>query len=120
VQYQARDALTQRMTRMKATTLRDKLQDDNVEVRRAAALACGRKKEAEHIPELLQLLDDPELLVIQAARKALKELTGEDFGPGESGGRSTRPARTNNPASPQQARERPSRASRLKVRQLDW
>jgi HEAT repeat protein len=86
VQYQARDALAQRMTRMKTTTLRDRLQDDNVDVRRAAALACGRKKEVEHIPELLQLLDDPEPPVIQAARKALKELTGEDFGPDEEAG----------------------------------
>ncbi len=75
---------------MKATTLRDKLQDDNVDVRRAAALACGIKKEAEHIPELLQLLDDPERPVIQAARKSLKELTGEDFGPDEEAGRDGR------------------------------
>jgi hypothetical protein len=86
-QREARDALAQRLTRMTAKTLRDKLQDDSVEVRRAAALACGRKKADEHIPDLLQLLDDPEVAVIQAARKALKELTGEDFGPIEEAGR---------------------------------
>lgn len=83
----ARDALAQRLTRMTAATLRDKLQDDNVEVRRAAASACGRKQVKEHIPDLLQLLDDPEAAVIQAARRALKELTGEDFGPTEETGR---------------------------------
>jgi len=87
IQRETRDALAQRLTRMKAATLRDKMQEDRVEVRRAAALACGRKKAAEHIPDLLQLLDDPERAVIQAARKALKELTGEDLGPDEEAGR---------------------------------
>jgi hypothetical protein len=86
-QREARDALAQRLTRMTAATLRDKLQEDAVEVRRAAALACGRKKATEHIPDLLQLLDDPEVAVIQAARTALKELTGEDFGPDAEVGR---------------------------------
>jgi hypothetical protein len=89
-QREARDALAQRLTRMTAKTVRDKLQDDSVEVRRAAALACGRKKADEHIPDLLQLLEDPEVAVIQAARKALMELTGEDFGPTEEAGRKGR------------------------------
>ena len=87
-QRQTRDALTQRLTRMTAATLRDKLQDDSVEVRRAAALACGRKNAKEHIPDLLQLLDDVEMEVVQSARMALKELTGQDFGPsGDAGSR---------------------------------
>lgn len=90
IQSKARDALAQRLTRMTAATLRDKLQDDSVEVRRAAALACGRKKAEEHIPDLLQLLDDPEVAVILAARKALHQLTGEDFGPSEETGRQGR------------------------------
>lgn len=85
-QRQARDALTQRLTRMTAATLRDKLQDDNVEVRRAAALACGRKNAKEHIADLLQLLDDAEMDAVQAARLALKELTGQDFGPSSDAG----------------------------------
>jgi HEAT repeat protein len=85
-QSQARDALTQRLTRMTAATLRDKLQDDSVEVRRAAALACGRKNAKEHIPDLLQLLDDAEMDVVQSARLALKELTGQDFGPSSDAG----------------------------------
>jgi HEAT repeat protein len=86
IQRETRDALAQRLTRMTVATLRDKLQEDAVEVRRAAALACGRKKATEYIPDLLQLLDDPEVAVIQAARTALKELTGEDFGPDEEAG----------------------------------
>ncbi len=80
-QRQARDALTQRLAQMSAATLRERLQDDNIEVRRAAALACGRKNAKEHIPDLLQLLDDAEMNVVQSARKALTELTGKDFGP---------------------------------------
>jgi hypothetical protein len=81
IQQQARDALTGRLTRLPAATLRDKLQDDNPEVRCAAALACGRKIAKDHIADLLQLLDDPEMAVVQSARIALTELSGEDFGP---------------------------------------
>jgi hypothetical protein len=81
IQQQARDALTERLTRLPAAVLRDKFQDDNPEVRCAAALACGRKIAKEHIVDLLQLLDDPEMAVVQSARVALTELSGEDFGP---------------------------------------
>ncbi|HZV05388.1 MAG TPA: hypothetical protein VE999_09920 [Gemmataceae bacterium] len=81
IQQQARDALTERLTRLPAAMLRDKLQDDNPEVRSAAALACGRKVAKGHIADLLQLLDDPEMSVAQSARVALTELSGEDFGP---------------------------------------
>lgn len=90
MQQQARDALTQRLTRMTAATLRDKLQEDNVEVRRAAALACARKEAKEHIPDLLQLLDDPERLVVRSAHAALTALTGEDFGPARDADRRVR------------------------------
>lgn len=81
IQQQARDALTERLKRLPSATLRDKLQDDNHEVRSAAALACGRKIAKERIADLLQLLDDPEMAVVQSARVALTELSGEDFGP---------------------------------------
>lgn len=81
IQQQTRDALTARLTRLSAAALRDKLQDDRLEMRCAAALACGRKIAREHIADLLQLLDDPEMEVVQSARVALTELTGEDFGP---------------------------------------
>jgi hypothetical protein len=81
IQQQARDALTERLTRLSSAVLRDKLQDDNLEVRCATALACGRKIARDLIADLLQLLDDPEMAVVQSARVALTELTGEDFGP---------------------------------------
>jgi HEAT repeat protein len=69
------------MTRMTAATLRDKLQDEDAEIRRAAALACAMKDDKTHIPDLIAALDDSELLVIRAARAGLKSLTGQDFGP---------------------------------------
>jgi HEAT repeat protein len=78
---QARDALVERLTRMKSTTLSNKLQDDNPEVRRAAALACAMKEGKSLIPDLIALLDDPERPVALAAKTALKSLTGENFGP---------------------------------------
>jgi hypothetical protein len=81
IQQQAREALTERLARLPSSALREKFQDDNSEVRSAAALACGRKIAKEQIGGLLQLLDDPEMAVIQSARVALTELTGEDFGP---------------------------------------
>lgn len=81
LQADAREVLTGRLTRLSKSALRDRLQNDNLEIRCAAALACGRKIAKEHIPDLLQLLDDPEIDVVLSARVALSELTGEDFGP---------------------------------------
>jgi hypothetical protein len=81
---EGRDLLTQRLARMTAETLRDKLQDENREVRRAAALACARKGEKRCVPDLIPLLEDPERAVARAAHQALAQLAGRDFGPTES------------------------------------
>jgi hypothetical protein len=78
----ARDALVERMTRMTAQTLRDKFAQEDVEVRRAAALACASKGDTDMIPDLIDLLGDSETTVAQAARASLKKLAGKDFGPG--------------------------------------
>jgi hypothetical protein len=78
----ARDALADRLTRMSAKTLTEKLQDDDVEVRRAAALAVAMKDDRTNIPRLIELLNDPEVPVAHAAHAALKDLTRQDFGPG--------------------------------------
>ena len=83
VQGQARDALADRLTRMTAATLDDKLRDDDLEVRRAAALACAMKDEKGHVPRLIVMLQDPEPAVAHAAHAALKSLTGQDLGPGK-------------------------------------
>jgi hypothetical protein len=84
IKNKARDALAERLTRMTATTLKDKLEDDEAEIRRAAALACAMKEEKSLIPRLIDLLQDKEPGVMRAAHTALKNLTGEDFGPGEA------------------------------------
>jgi hypothetical protein len=77
----AREALAERLSRMTAATLRDMLQDEKPEIRRATALACAMKEEKDFIPDLARLLEDPESTVARAAYGALKALTGEDYGP---------------------------------------
>ncbi len=77
----ARAALAKRLTRMTAATLRDKLQDDNLEIRRAAVLACASKPEKALIPELISRLQDREPEIAGMADRALKTLTGEDVRP---------------------------------------
>jgi hypothetical protein len=82
---QVRDALAQRLTRMKATTLNDLMKNDpDRELRRAAALAAGSKgkeKFPEYADALIKLIADDEPVVVQAARASLKALTDKDFGP---------------------------------------
>jgi hypothetical protein len=78
-QEKVRDALVQRLTRMTAATLRNKLSEESPEVRRAAALACARKEDPAHVPDLLERLDDTDAAVARSARQALSVLTGEEF-----------------------------------------
>jgi uncharacterized protein (TIGR03067 family) len=84
----AREALAERLARMTAATLRDKLTEGEREIRRAAALACAMKEERSFIPDLIKLLDDTEPLVVRASHAALKALANRDFGPGDDAGRS--------------------------------
>src|SRR5205823_1598436 len=84
VKNKARDALAERLTRMTAATLKDKLEDDETEIRRAAALACAMKEEKSLIPRLIEMLQDKDPGVMRAAHAALKNLTNEDFGPAEA------------------------------------
>jgi hypothetical protein len=83
----ARDALADRLTRMSPRTLAAKLQDDDLEVRRAAALAVAMKEDRTQVPRLIELLEDPEPPVAHAAYAALKALSGQDFGPGPEASR---------------------------------
>jgi hypothetical protein len=78
---QAREALAERLSRMTSDTLRDKFQDKDEEIRRAAALACATKEDKSFVPDLIGLLRDPEPIVVRAAHAALKALTSQDFGP---------------------------------------
>jgi hypothetical protein len=86
----AREALAERLARMKATTLRTYLKDEEAELRRAAALACASKESKELIPDLIGLLSDPEPAVERAAHAALKDLSGKDFGPAAAATRAER------------------------------
>ena len=86
----AREALADRLTRMKPATLREYFKDEAVEIRRAAALAAAQQDAKALIPDLIRLLSDPESLVERAAHAALKELSGKDFGPSSDADRSER------------------------------
>jgi hypothetical protein len=92
LQARARQALAERLLRMSVGTLRDKLHDDNLEIRRAAARACAQKKVRTLIPDLIALLTDPEPPVARSAHQALKDLTGKDFGPEADATRAERKA----------------------------
>jgi hypothetical protein len=81
LRLKARDALAERLARMKATTLRDKMQDEDAEVRRAAAVASYMREERSLVPDLIALVEDKDPVVARAAQAALKELTKQDFGP---------------------------------------
>jgi HEAT repeats len=81
VHVKAREALAERLSRMKAETLTGYLQDDTPEIRRAAALACAMQENKQYMPRLIALLSDPQPIVSRAAYAALKSLSGEDFGP---------------------------------------
>jgi hypothetical protein len=78
---EARQALEARLAKLPAGLLRARLADKGSETRRAAALACAARGERELLPQLVGLLADRHGEVAQAARSALRELTGEDFGP---------------------------------------
>jgi hypothetical protein len=87
---QARDALAERLTRMTADTLRAMLKSDEVELRRAAVLACAMKDDKAHVPDLIDRLLDDEEAVVRAARAGLKSLTAQDFGPAPGADRDAR------------------------------
>jgi hypothetical protein len=90
VRNRAREALAQRLARMTGSTLRARLKDEDLEMRRAAALACAIKDERSYVPDLVGLLEDSEPPVAHAAHAALKSLTSKDFGPAADASRAER------------------------------
>jgi hypothetical protein len=86
----AREALAERMSRMTSATLGVKLDDDDPEVRRAAALGVAMKEDKAYLFKLIEMLSDREATVGHAAHAALKSLTNEDFGPAKGAGREER------------------------------
>jgi hypothetical protein len=90
LQRKTREALAVRLTRMKDTTLKAYLGDENVEIRIAAARACAIKGSKSLVPQLIPLLRDPRGGLAEAAHQALKDLTGQDFGPKANASREER------------------------------
>ncbi|MGH7169044.1 MAG: HEAT repeat domain-containing protein, partial [Gemmataceae bacterium] len=86
----ARQALANRLTRMKDDTLADYLQDEDAEIRRGTALAIGQKDSKKLLPNLISLLRDSEMSVVRATHASLKALTGQDFGPSATATREER------------------------------
>jgi hypothetical protein len=80
---QAREALSERLTRMSPETLREMMKSDDPELRRAAVLAAAMKDDRSHVPDLIdRIKKDDDESVVRAARAGLKSLSGgQDFGP---------------------------------------
>lgn len=87
-----RETLVERMTRMTKSTLRQKLEEPNSELRQAAARACLKKDAVEMVPDLIAVLRNEDEAVVRAAHEALTGLTGQDFGPKRNAGRRDRDA----------------------------
>jgi hypothetical protein len=71
----ARQALAERLSRMTADTLRNKFQEDDAEIRRAAVQACVIKGESSLVSDLSELLEDPNPAVAGLADDAIKVLS---------------------------------------------
>lgn len=76
-----RVALAERFTRLKDTTLREYLGDEEPEIRAAAAIAAAARASKVLVPDLIKGLEDREELVQRAAHAALKKISSRDFGP---------------------------------------
>jgi HEAT repeat protein len=92
LQEKARKALVERLARLSAAELRRCLNDDDAELRRAAALACVQNADKELVPDLIELLLASEPVVASAAHESLQRLTGRDFGPASDAGKNERTA----------------------------
>src|SRR5262249_51454790 len=86
----AREALAERCSRLTVETLGKYLEDEDLEIRRAAVLALAMRESKAHVMKMIDLLEDPELPVQRAALAALKDLTGQDHGPAEDATRAER------------------------------
>jgi HEAT repeat protein len=78
---EAREALAERLSGRKETTLLRYLEDEDAEIRRAASLALGMRDAKETVADVAKLLLDPEPSVVRATHAVLRSLTGEDYGP---------------------------------------
>jgi HEAT repeat protein len=79
VQQQVRGTLVERLARLPGAELRDLLNDDDSEIRRAAILAAARKKEMALAPDLLALLEHADTAAARQAEEGLELLSGRHF-----------------------------------------
>jgi HEAT repeat protein len=75
----AREFLVERLSRMTPAPLRDRLREDDPELRRAAAMAFARKGVADGTPDFIELLGDGDRDVAERAAAALRVQTGQSF-----------------------------------------
>src|SRR5262249_43156557 len=92
LQAQVREVLVERLKRLPATALRDRLHDEDEEMRQAAAVACTLKSDKVLVPDLIELVAGLDADVAAAAGKNLQRLTGQDFGPAAGANREDRTA----------------------------
>jgi hypothetical protein len=86
----AREALATRLARLRVNNLGQYLEDEDSEIRRAAALAVALKGAKELSPRVVTLLRDRVPTVAHAAHAALRDLSGQDFGPADGADEGTR------------------------------
>ncbi len=79
----AREALFQRYLRMTTRTLRSRLVDGDPETKLAVAKAAAAQQAKDAVPELIELVADSNAAIRREAHRALRLLTGEDFGPAD-------------------------------------
>lgn len=76
----AREALAKRFQRLKTNSLGDYMQENDRELRLAAASAVRLKNDTSAAASLIPLLADQDIGVSTAALDALKSISGQDFG----------------------------------------
>lgn len=76
----AREALANRLKRMKSNVLGDYMQENDRELRLAAAVAVRLKNDPSAAASLIPLLADQDIGVSTAALDSLKAISGQDFG----------------------------------------
>jgi hypothetical protein len=76
-----RESLAARLARVTEETLRRQLEDRLSEVRRAAILELVRRQNKAYFERMTTMLLDSDPAVQRAARTALCQLSGQDFGP---------------------------------------
>jgi hypothetical protein len=79
-QNKVRETLVERLRRLSSVALRMKLGDANVELRRAALLACAVKQDTNQVPDLIARLEvESDAQVMQTLGVALKTLTTREL-----------------------------------------